>query len=102
MSNGEQKNIKVAVRVRPYNRRELETNQRTIIKVMDKTTLLFDPDEEDDEFFFQGVKQHYRDMTKRVNKKLSMDFDRVFDTESSNEDLFEECTMPLVESVMNG
>ncbi|XP_055914220.1 kinesin-like protein KIF18A [Eupeodes corollae] len=102
MSHGEEKNIKVAVRVRPYNRRELETNQRSIIKVMDKTTLLFDPDEEDDGFFFQGIKQHYRDMTKRVNKKLSMDFDRVFDTEASNEDLFEECTRPLVDAVMNG
>ncbi|EDW73593.1 uncharacterized protein Dwil_GK16568 [Drosophila willistoni] len=95
-------NIKVAVRVRPYNEREMEQNQRCIVKVMDKSTLLFDPDEEDDEFFFQGTKQHYRDITKRMNKKLSMDFDRVFDIHNTNEDLFEECTAPLVDAVLNG
>ncbi|XP_065361380.1 kinesin-like protein KIF18A [Calliphora vicina] len=98
----EQKNIKVVVRVRPYNRRELEQNQRTVIKVMDKTTLLFDPDEDDDEFFFQGIKQNYRDITKRVNKKLSMEYDRVFDTDTTNMQIFEECTAPLVDSVLNG
>lgn len=98
----EQKNIKVVVRVRPYNRRELEQNQRTIIKVLDRTTLLFDPDEEDDEFFFQGTKQNFRDMTKRVNKKLSMEFDRVFDTDTTNVQIFEEYTSPLVDSVLNG
>ena len=99
---GEQKNIKVVVRVRPYNRKELEQNQRSIIKVMDNSTLLFDPDEEDDEFFFQGAKQHYRDLTKKVNKKLSMEFDRVFDTETTNRQIFEECTAPIVDSVLNG
>ncbi|XP_054731939.1 kinesin-like protein KIF18A [Anastrepha obliqua] len=98
----EQTNIKVVVRVRPYNRRELEQNQRQIVKVLDNNTLLFDPDEEDDEFFFQGTKQNYRDITKRVNKKISMDFDRVFDPEAKNQEIFEECTSPLVASVLNG
>ncbi|XP_017101289.2 kinesin-like protein KIF18A [Drosophila bipectinata] len=96
-------NIKVAVRVRPYNSRELENhNQRCIVKVMDRSALLFDPDEEDDEFFFQGTKQHYRDITKKMNKKLTMDFDRVFDIDNTNQDLFEECTAPLVDAVLNG
>ncbi|XP_030372898.1 kinesin-like protein KIF18A [Scaptodrosophila lebanonensis] len=98
----EQTNIKVVVRVRPYNKREQEQNQRCIIKVMDSSALLFDPDEEDDEFFFQGSKQQYRDISKRMNKKLSMDFDRVFDTENSNQDIFTECTAPLVDSALNG
>ncbi|XP_011195760.1 kinesin-like protein KIF18A [Zeugodacus cucurbitae] len=100
--SAEQTNIKVVVRVRPYNRRELEQNQRQIVKVLDDSTLLFDPDEEDDEFFFQGTKQNYRDITKRVNKKISMDFDRVFDPEATNRQIFEECTSPLVASVLNG
>lgn len=100
--SAEQTNIKVIVRVRPYNRRELEQNQRQIVKVLDNNTLLFDPVEEDDEFFFQGTKQNYRDITKRVNKKISMDFDRVFDPEATNRQIFEECTSPLVASVLNG
>ncbi|KAH8234642.1 hypothetical protein KR032_001131 [Drosophila birchii] len=95
-------NIKVAVRVRPYNARELEQKQRSIVKVMDRSALLFDPDEEDDEFFFQGAKQQYRDITKRMNKKLTMEFDRVFDIDNTNQDLFEECTAPLVDSVLAG
>lgn len=99
---GEETNIKVVVRVRPYNRRELEQNQRSIIKVMDEKTLLFDPDEDDDEFFFQGIKVNYRDVTKRVNKKLSMEFDRVFDVEAQNKDLLEECIMPIVDAVLDG
>lgn len=98
----EKTNIKVVVRVRPYNRRELEQNQRTIIKVLDKTTLLFDPEEEYDEFFFQGSKLNYRDITKRVNKKLSMEYDRVFDTDASNMSIFEECTAPLIDSLLDG
>ncbi|XP_064545624.1 kinesin-like protein KIF18A [Drosophila montana] len=98
----EQTNIKVIVRVRPYNQRETEQNQRCIIKVMDGSSLLFDPDEEDDEFFFQGAKQQYRDISKRTNKKLSMEFDRVYDTDRTNEDLFMECTAPLVDAVLDG
>lgn len=102
MVGEEQRNIRVFVRVRPNNRRELEMNQRTIIKIIDDTTLLFDPEEDEDEFYYQGVKQNFRDITKRVNKKLSMEFDRVFNQDATNENLFEECTKPLVDSVMNG
>ncbi|XP_055534442.1 kinesin-like protein KIF18A [Wyeomyia smithii] len=95
-------NIRVAVRVRPFNKRELEQNQRNIIKVLDRTTLMFDPDEDEDEFFFHGMKQTHRDITKRVKKKLSMEYDDVFDAEATNENIFQNCTKPLVQSVMNG
>nr|XP_019536799.2 kinesin-like protein KIF18A isoform X1 [Aedes albopictus] len=99
---GDSKNIRVAVRVRPLNRRELEQNQRNIIKVLDHTTLMFDPDEDEDEFFFHGMKQTHRDITKRVKKKLTMEYDDVFDAEANNEAIFETCTKPLVQSVMDG
>ncbi|KAG5680018.1 hypothetical protein PVAND_009551 [Polypedilum vanderplanki] len=94
--------IKVAVRVRPFNRRELEQNQRNIIRVLDEGALIFDPDEEDDEFFYQGMKQNYRDITKRVKKKLTMEFDSVFNEDAVNADIFEKCMKPLVNSVMEG
>ncbi|XP_055619171.1 kinesin-like protein KIF18A [Toxorhynchites rutilus septentrionalis] len=99
---GDSRNIRVAVRVRPFNRRELEQNQRNIIKVLDKTTLMFDPDEDEDEFFFHGMKQTHRDITKRVKKKLAMEYDDVFDAEANNEIVFQHCTKPLVQSVMDG
>ncbi|XP_070498276.1 kinesin-like protein KIF18A [Chironomus tepperi] len=94
--------IKVAVRVRPFNRRELEQNQRSIIRVLDNQSLVFDPDEDEDEFFFHGTKQTHRDITKRVKKKLTMDFDSVFNEDSVNQDIFENCMKPLVTSVMGG
>ncbi|KAL7037236.1 hypothetical protein ACKWTF_009125 [Chironomus riparius] len=94
--------IKVAVRVRPFNRRELEQNQRSIIRVLDNQSLIFDPDEDEDEFFFHGTKQTHRDITKRVKKKLTMDFDSVFNEDSVNQDIFENCMKPLVCSVMGG
>uniref|UniRef100_A0A182I6D3 Uncharacterized protein n=1 Tax=Anopheles arabiensis TaxID=7173 RepID=A0A182I6D3_ANOAR len=94
--------IRVAVRVRPFNERELEGNPRNIIKVLDKSTLMFDPDEDEDEFFFHGVKLTHRDITKRVKKKLTMEYDDVFDNTATNNDIFEVCMKPLVQSVMNG
>lgn len=97
-----QKNIQVFVRVRPQNEREGYNNLRTIVSVVDKRTLLFDPDDEEDEFFFQGVRQNHRDVTKKVRKKLTMNFDGVFDANASNQDVFQECTKPLVSAVMDG
>lgn len=95
-------NIRVAVRVRPFNQRELEQNQRNIINVLDSSNLVFDPDEDEDEFFFHGVKQVHRDITKRVKKKLTIEFDSIFDSDASNIDVFESCTKPLIASVMDG
>ncbi|KAG4075269.1 hypothetical protein HA402_003060 [Bradysia odoriphaga] len=95
-------NMRVVVRVRPFSTRELEQNQRNIISVTDETTLIFDPEEDEDEFFFHGNKQSHRDITKRVNKKLLMDFDDVFNDQSTNSDVFETCMKPLVTEVMNG
>jgi kinesin family protein 18/19 len=70
--------------------------------VLDEGSLVFDPDEDEDEFFYQGTKQNYRDITKRVKKKLTMDFDSVFNEDSVNDDVFEKCMKPLVHSVMDG
>ena len=95
-------NIRVAVRIRPFNRNELEQNQRNIIQVLDKSNIVFDGEEDEDEFFFKGAKLTHRDITKRVRKKLSMSFDDVFPMESTNEEIFADCTEPLVTSVMNG
>lgn len=79
-----------------------EQNQKNIIRVLDTSSLVFDPDEDEDEFFFHGAKQTHRDITKRIKKKLTMDFDSVLHDETTNEEVFEICTKPMVTSVMNG
>lgn len=96
-----EKNIRVVVRVRPFNRKELEIqSQRNIIQVLDNKTLIFDPDVEEDEFFYQGSKQSFRDITKRVNKKLTMQYDDVFNAESTNTQVFESSMKPLIQSLL--
>lgn len=100
--NRKEGKMRVAVRVRPFNRRELEANQRTIIRVLDGQNLLFDPDDDEDEFFFQGAKIKHRDVTKRIRKKLPMEYDHVFGAEATNADVYDLCMKPLIASVMEG
>jgi kinesin family member 18/19 len=99
----DKKNMRVVVRVRPFNQKELEMNQRNIIKVLDKETLIFDCEDDDEEFFFHGQKQVHRDVTKKVKKKQTMDYDDIHDTDSTNDEIFQSCTKPLVvDWLMNG
>lgn len=102
MTNEKNRNMQVVLRVRPFSRTEMEQNQRNIIRVADPNTIIFDPDEDDDEFFFHGTKQTHRDITKRVSKNLTMTFDQVFDNQASNADIFMFAMRPLIASVMEG
>lgn len=102
MTTDKSRNMQVVLRVRPLSRRELEQNQRSIIRVADSNTIIFDPDEDEDEFFFHGAKQTHRDITKRVSKNLTMAFDQVFNNQARNNDIFEFSMRPLVQSVMQG
>lgn len=102
MTNDKSRNMQVVLRVRPLSRREMEQNQRNIIRVADTGTIIFDPEDDEDEFFFHGAKQTHRDITKRVSKNLTMTFDRVFDNQATNVDVFEFSMRPLVQSVMQG
>lgn len=94
--------MEVVVRVRPMNTREMEQNQRTIIHVADENTLIFDPEEDEEEFFFRGAKQMHRDITKRVSKKLPMTYDRVFGNGATNNDIFVHSMRPLVTTALQG
>lgn len=94
--------IRVVIRVRPFNHHELEANQRNIIRVLDNQNLVFDPEDDAEEFFFHGVKQAHRDLTKRTRKKLPMEYDDVFDTDATNLGVYETCTKDLLDSLMAG
>lgn len=100
--NDKRRNMQVVLRVRPFSRIEMEQNQRNIIRVADPNTIIFDPDEDDDEFFFHGTRQTHRDITKRVSKNLTMTFDQVFDSQATNNDIFVFAMRPLIQSVMDG
>ena len=42
---GDTENVKVAVRVRPFNKREKQRNAQCIIDMQNKTTVLFNPND---------------------------------------------------------
>lgn len=94
--------IKVIVRIRPSNERELQDNCRTVIEVVDDKMLIFDPKEQATPFFFHNVAQKGRDMLKKQNKQLQFIFDRVFDSTTTNTDVFEGSTKNLIGSLLDG
>lgn len=101
-SSGGSANIRVAVRVRPENEREKAGAYNNVINVVDDKMLIFDPKEDQDDFFYQGKKQGRRDLNKRENKDKKFAFDAVFAPGSTNQQVFEGTTKDLVETVFNG
>ena len=70
--------------------------------MIDENQLIFDPKEEQEPFFYQGVQQNYRDIGKKQNKDLEFHFDQVFDCDSSNETVFKGTTENLVKFLLDG
>ncbi|OXU24531.1 hypothetical protein TSAR_001688 [Trichomalopsis sarcophagae] len=97
-----QTSIKVIVRVRPHNEKELQDNYKTVVKIIDERMLVFDPKEEENPFFYRGVVQKGRDLLKKQNKELQFVFDRIFDMTSSNVDVYEGSTKELIKSLLDG
>ncbi|KAG8226485.1 hypothetical protein J437_LFUL007367 [Ladona fulva] len=95
-------NIKVVIRVRPIGNNDSEENVRSCVKVVNDQILVFDPSEEVDDFYFQGVRQKCRDMTKKAHKDLQFAFDKVFDTHATNEQVFCGSTKDIIGSLLDG
>lgn len=97
-----QANVKVIVRVRPENEREIQGGHRIVVKVIDEKMLIFDPKAEENPFYYQGVAQKGRDLLKKQNKEMEFVFDRVFAADSSNLDVFEGSTKNIISSLLDG
>ncbi|XP_075970194.1 kinesin-like protein KIF18A isoform X2 [Anticarsia gemmatalis] len=95
-------NIKVVVRVRPLNDKEMEQNNRVVVDVVDDKMLVFDPKEEIRPFFYQGVQQPNKNFLKRANKELKFVFDNVCGQGASNKDVFEITTKDMLSALMEG
>jgi kinesin family protein 18/19 len=54
--------MKVVVRIRPQNAKELGNNSRSVVRVLDYNMLVFEPKEEEEPFFYHGIKQNHRDV----------------------------------------
>ncbi|KAF7271895.1 hypothetical protein GWI33_015284 [Rhynchophorus ferrugineus] len=97
---GRVSNMTVVVRVRPPNKKEQEQNSRIVVKTIDDKMLIFDPKEEEQPFFYHGVK--HRDFLKRGNKELKFVFDKVCGNISTNVEVYTHSTKSLVDTLMNG
>lgn len=93
--------MKVVVRVRPENTKEKAAGFRKVVHVVDKHILLFDPKQEEISFFHKKKTTNF-DITKRQNKDLKFVFDTVFDETSTQLEVFEQTTKPILRSFLNG
>ncbi|XP_048886202.1 kinesin-like protein KIF18A isoform X2 [Brienomyrus brachyistius] len=93
--------VRVVVRVRPANRRELEGNFKNVVQVVDNHMLIFDPKEQE-VTFFHGQKLRNRDISKKASKDLKFVFDNVFGEDSTQQNIFENSTKGILDGVLNG
>lgn len=92
-------NVKVVVRLRPPNDKELSSGKVNLIKPVDDHMLTFDP--KDDEWN-NLVTHKSRPGTDKKTKDLLFAFDRVFDGNSTNDEVFENTTKSAIDSVLKG
>ncbi|KAL1130955.1 hypothetical protein AAG570_012196 [Ranatra chinensis] len=94
--------VKVFVRVRPFSEKESSSNPKLVVKIYDEKCLIFDPKVDEESFFFHGVAQRGRDINKKEKKNMVFEFDRVFDENSTNDEVYEATTKSLIASVFEG
>ena len=70
--------------------------------MIDDKMLIFDPREDNQPFFFHGVKQRMRDITKKQNKVIEFIFDQVYGTSSSNEDVYRGSICGILPALLEG
>ncbi|XP_021119613.1 kinesin-like protein KIF18A isoform X2 [Heterocephalus glaber] len=93
--------MRVAVRVRPESTKEKATGLHKVVQVVDEHILVFDPKQEEVSFFPKKKSTNF-DVSKRQNKDLKFVFDTVFDETSTQLEVFEHTTKPVLRSFLNG
>ena len=92
-------NVRVVVRVRPLNSNEQVASRDCVVKVVDENMLTFDPKEDDISSI--GQPKRFSVLDKRI-KDMHFAFDRVFDENGSNNDVFQHTTKPIIDSILDG
>lgn len=93
-------NVKVIVRIRPPNVKEIEGNFREVVQAVDENVLVFDPKENSSLDY--GRRRKPRDLRQRRNKDLKFAFDHVFDASTTNLDVYNETTNTVLTGLLNG
>nr|XP_031541299.1 kinesin-like protein KIF18B [Vicugna pacos] len=93
--------VQVVVRVRPPTPRELESQRRPVVQVVDERVLVFDPEEPDGGILalkWGGT----HDGPKKKGKDLTFVFDRVFGEAATQQDVFQHTTYSILDSFLQG
>ncbi|XP_021068427.1 kinesin-like protein KIF18B [Mus pahari] len=93
--------VRVVVRVRPSTPKELESQRRPVVQLVDERMLVFDPEECDGGF--PGLKwSGSHNGPKKKGKDLTFVFDRVFGEMATQEDVFQHTTHNILDSFLQG
>ena len=100
-------NMRVIVRVRPENESEIRSNCETIIRQLDEHVLVFDPKQDNMPQFEErggagGGARKRRPFLSKKYKDLRFAFDRIFDETSSQREVFETTTKPILDGLLDG
>ncbi|XP_003387534.1 PREDICTED: kinesin-like protein KIF18A [Amphimedon queenslandica] len=100
-------NMRVIVRVRPENESEIRSNCETIIRQLDEHVLVFDPKQDNMPQFEErggagGGARKRRPFLSKKHKDLRFAFDRIFDETSSQQEVFETTTKPILDGLLDG
>ena len=99
--------IQVAVRVRPFNRNEIpkgqENNQfyipKTTIQLLENNVIVFDPINKAQ---MEENKLARLATSKKHNRNISYQFDKVFDPKTTQQTIFQQLCLPLLKDVLKG
>ncbi|ELR50846.1 Kinesin-like protein KIF18B [Bos mutus] len=93
--------LRVVVRLRPPTPKELESQRRPVVQVVDERVLVFDPEEPDGGFL--GLKWgSAQDGPRKKGKDLTFVFDRVFGETATQQDVFQHTTHGILDSFLQG
>lgn len=93
--------LRVVVRLRPPTPKELESQRRPVVQVVDERVLVFDPEEPDGGFL--GLKWgSAQDGPRKKGKDLTFVFDRVFAETATQQDVFQHTTHSILDSFLQG
>lgn len=93
--------LRVVVRLRPPTPKELESQRRPVVQVVDERVLVFDPEEPDGGFL--GLKWgSAQDGPRKKGKDLTFVFDRVFGETATQQDVFQHTTHSILDSFLQG
>jgi len=101
-STASHQSITVVVRLRGENDKERSCQLPVAAKVVDEKVIVFDPKIQTSPELCRGRKRAFRDLNKRVNRNVYFAFDRVFDENASNEEVFRFTAQSVVADVLNG